>query len=159
MPAANPTTRDRAGHWMPAAAVWLALCLLPVAGSPAEKTSGDERSVRAAASASPRGLLNRLFPGIRGAQRKLDRTLSRELDAFRATGSPTALLTAGLVAFAYGVVHGAGPGHGKIVVSSFFVGRRARFATGVAVGVVVSLLQVLSAIAAVLVLALALDHT
>ena len=62
------------------------------------------------------------------------------------------------MAFGYGVLHAAGPGHGKMVVSSFFLGRHARFVTGILVGAIISVLQVTSAIASVLLLSLALAH-
>jgi ABC-type nickel/cobalt efflux system permease component RcnA len=86
------------------------------------------------------------------AQRQLNQTLSREMRRIRETGSPAAMLTVGLVAFVYGVLHAAGPGHGKLVVSAFFLGREARVIRGVIMGGLVSLLQTLSAIAIVLVL-------
>jgi ABC-type nickel/cobalt efflux system permease component RcnA len=137
------------------AVICLVLCLLPAAVTGAPDSPGE---VRPAGPAASRGLLNRLLPGVAAAQRDLNRMLSRELRTLKATGSPMALATVALVAFGYGVLHAAGPGHGKIVVSSFFLARRARVATGILVGGIVSLLQVTSAIAAVLLLALVLDH-
>jgi ABC-type nickel/cobalt efflux system permease component RcnA len=76
----------------------------------------------------------------------------------RETGSPAAVLTVSLVAFAYGVLHAAGPGHGKLVVSAFFLGREAHIIRGVVMGGLISVLQTFSAIAIVLVLVLILGR-
>jgi ABC-type nickel/cobalt efflux system permease component RcnA len=86
------------------------------------------------------------------AQRQLNMTLSREMRRIRETGSLGAMLTVSLVSFVYGVLHAVGPGHGKLVVSAFFLGREARIVKGVIMGGLVSVLQTFSAIAIVLVL-------
>ena len=86
------------------------------------------------------------------AQRQLNMTLSREMRQIRETGSLAAVLTVSGVAFVYGVLHAAGPGHGKLVVSAFFLGREARIIRGVVMGGLISVLQTFSAIAIVLVL-------
>jgi nickel/cobalt transporter (NicO) family protein len=97
-------------------------------------------------------LFKRFTEQITVAQRQLNQTLSREMRHIRQTGSPAAVLTVSLVAFVYGVLHAAGPGHGKLVVSAFFLGREARIIKGVMMGGLVSVLQTFSAIAIVLVL-------
>jgi ABC-type nickel/cobalt efflux system permease component RcnA len=102
--------------------------------------------------------LQNLTARITLAQRRLNQTLSQEMRQIQQTGSPAAVLTVSLVAFVYGVLHAAGPGHGKLVVSAFFLGREARIIKGVAMGGLVSLLQTLSAIAIVLVLVLILGR-
>lgn len=135
-------------------------------GSPFEgRGEGEGRSRPAARSASPGaesgiGLPAPLaaFVGqINVAQRRLNQLVSRQMRAIAETGSPAALLTVIAIAFAYGVLHAAGPGHGKMVVSSFFLARQARLARGIMVGGLISLLQVLSSIAIVGLLAFALD--
>jgi nickel/cobalt exporter len=50
------------------------------------------------------------------------------------------------VAFVYGVLHAAGPGHGKLVVSSFFLAREARIVAGVLAGTAISFLQAATSI-------------
>ena len=93
---------------------------------------------------------------IAGMQRELNRTISRELRAVRETGSPRALLVVTGIAFAYGVLHAAGPGHGKLVVSSFFLAREARIWGGILAGTAISFLQAFSSIALVILLAVVL---
>lgn len=91
-------------------------------------------------------------------QRELNATLSREMRALRDSGSPRAALVVAGIAFLYGVLHAAGPGHGKLVISSFFLARDTRILSGLLAGVLFSVLQVLSSIAVVTVLALALEY-
>jgi ABC-type nickel/cobalt efflux system permease component RcnA len=135
-------------------------------GSPFEGRSPGEGSDRPVRRPPPMGAEGGLaLPGpfnaavghINQVQRRLNQTVSRQMRAIAETGSPVALLTVTAVAFAYGVLHAAGPGHGKMVVSSFFLARRARPGRGILIGGLISLLQVLSSIAIVAVLALALD--
>jgi nickel/cobalt exporter len=104
-------------------------------------------------------VFQRLMEHINLAQRQLNQTLSREMRQIQQTGSPAAALTVSLVAFVYGVLHASGPGHGKLVVSAFFLGREARIVKGLIVGGLVSVLQTFSAIAIVLVLVFILGHT
>lgn len=86
---------------------------------------------------------------IAAAQRELNRTISRELRAVRETGSTKALLVVTGIAFVYGVLHAAGPGHGKLVVSSFFLAREARIVGGILTGTAISFLQAITSIALV----------
>jgi ABC-type nickel/cobalt efflux system permease component RcnA len=91
-------------------------------------------------------------------QRRLNQALARELREIREHGSPAALATVGLIAFVYGVLHAAGPGHGKLVVAAYFVSGAARPLAGLLVGALVSGLQVASALGLVSVLAFGLGE-
>lgn len=57
-----------------------------------------------------------------------------------------------LIAFGYGVLHTLGPGHGKAVVVSYFVGTGGSLRRGVSMGVRIALMHVLSAIVVVFLL-------
>ena len=50
------------------------------------------------------------------------------------------------IAFAYGVVHAFGPGHGKFVVVSYFLGREVRVMRGVAMAVQIAIVHVIAAV-------------
>jgi nickel/cobalt exporter len=104
------------------------------------------------------GFLRGVTAKITLAQRRLNQTLSQEMRRIQQTGSPAAVLTVSLVAFVYGVLHAAGPGHGKLVVSAFFLGREATIIKGVLMGGLISVLQTFSAIAIVLVLVFVLGR-
>ncbi|KAF0813611.1 hypothetical protein IGB42_01962 [Andreprevotia sp. IGB-42] len=58
-----------------------------------------------------------------------------------------------LLSFAYGVLHALGPGHGKVVIGSYFLTQRARISHGLMMSGWAALVQALSAIALVSVLA------
>ena len=53
------------------------------------------------------------------------------------------------LAFAYGVIHAAGPGHGKLVVMTYFLSREARIGRGLLMGVQIAVMHVLSAVVVV----------
>ncbi len=54
------------------------------------------------------------------------------------------------LAFAYGVIHALGPGHGKVFVSTYFLSRKATVSQGILMGGLMSFLHVLSAVVLVL---------
>ncbi|MFP4236986.1 MAG: nickel/cobalt transporter [Desulfonatronovibrio sp.] len=50
------------------------------------------------------------------------------------------------LAFAYGVIHALGPGHGKVFVSTYFLSRKARVSQGILMGGLMSFMHVFSAV-------------
>lgn len=50
------------------------------------------------------------------------------------------------LAFAYGVIHALGPGHGKVFVSTYFLSRKANIRHGILMGGLMSFMHVLSAV-------------
>jgi ABC-type nickel/cobalt efflux system permease component RcnA len=60
------------------------------------------------------------------------------------------LLIALGLAFAYGVVHALGPGHGKLVVVSYFLSREAQIGRGLWMGLQIATFHVISALAVVM---------
>lgn len=91
-------------------------------------------------------------------QRTLNGEMRRQLQVMQDGGiswEPLAAIL--LAAFLYGVFHAIGPGHGKVVIGSWFASRRARIAYGLAACALSALVQAASAIAAVLLLAGALS--
>jgi ABC-type nickel/cobalt efflux system permease component RcnA len=96
----------------------------------------------APAPAAPADSWSNWFAGI---QRQVNRQLNQRLAEIN-KGSPTALLLGAALAFAYGVFHAAGPGHGKMLVVSYFIGRDARPWRGALMGGQVALVHVGGAI-------------
>lgn len=68
----------------------------------------------------------------------------------------TAALTVIFASFIYGVLHAAGPGHGKLVVASYFTAREAPLRTGILMGSIIALTQAFVAILMVGILSMAL---
>ncbi|MEM6867157.1 MAG: DUF3299 domain-containing protein [Cyanobacteria bacterium P01_C01_bin.121] len=60
--------------------------------------------------------------------------------------SPRTLLVAMLLSFSYGVLHTLGPGHGKAVIASYFVGNGGSMRRGILMGVRIAVFHVLSAV-------------
>jgi ABC-type nickel/cobalt efflux system permease component RcnA len=82
--------------------------------------------------------------------------MSGEFRSLHETGSRAALLLILSLSFLYGVLHAAGPGHGKAVVASYFIANKAHWTSSIVMGGLISLVQGISAIAIVGVLGLVL---
>jgi ABC-type nickel/cobalt efflux system permease component RcnA len=79
------------------------------------------------------------------------RDIGRHMAAIRDGSSSYALLAGIGFAFAYGVIHTLGPGHGKMIVASYFVGRDAQILRGLWMGLQIAVTHVITAILLVLV--------
>lgn len=82
-------------------------------------------------------------------QTKVSLLFTKTMTGIRDRESSAALWMGLLIAFVYGVVHTLGPGHGKAVVISYFVGQGGSFGRGVRMGVQIAVFHVLSAIVVV----------
>lgn len=104
------------------------------------------------------GVLGPVLAQIIRWQGELNAMISGALgEAVRAGTIGPALTVIGL-AFAYGVLHAAGPGHGKVAVAGYLAGRPAQARTSLVMGVAISLMQGLVAIVAIGGLALVLGR-
>lgn len=124
----------------------LALLMLALWAGPASAnpfTDGKpDRTVETAQPAQA-GAVGRWLQQAQGeASHILNATLARMRDET----SAEALFAGLLVAFLYGVLHAAGPGHGKAVVISYFLSRDATLMRGLALGGRIALTHVASAI-------------
>jgi len=85
-------------------------------------------------------------------QHKLNSELTKLVKRLKENRSWEALSSLILVSFLYGIIHAAGPGHGKVVVFSYFISRRSRIKKGILLGNLISLFHAISGVMVVLTL-------
>ena len=78
-------------------------------------------------------------------QREANRMIAQHMRAIRDGQTSAPLLIGMLLAFAYGVLHALGPGHGKVIVVSYFLSRDAQIMRGLLMGLQIAVFHVLSA--------------
>ena len=92
------------------------------------------------------GLFEGVADFLMDFQRRANAEVSFHMNAIEQGENLGAFLLALAVAFAYGAVHALGPGHGKFVVVSYFLGREARVMRGVVMAVQIAIVHVIAAI-------------
>jgi len=116
---------------------------------------GGGAAEQQAAPVTP-GFVASILADVRRIQRDLQTRLAESVAAIKEQSSPWPLLVLIGLSFAYGMFHAAGPGHGKVVISAYLLAGEENLSRGVLLAVLAALLQAVSAIALVGVLALAL---
>jgi nickel/cobalt transporter (NicO) family protein len=96
----------------------------------------------------PGAMWNRAVAYVFTMQRDLHRELAAAMRSVQANEAAAVWSLAGL-GFLYGVFHAAGPGHGKVVISTYLATHESRLRPGVALTVLSSLLQGATALGAV----------
>ena len=76
---------------------------------------------------------------------RISGTLTQALSQLQTQKSPKTFGFAMLLSFSYGVLHTLGPGHGKAVIISYFVGKSGSLQRGLSMGVRIAIFHVLSA--------------
>ena len=85
---------------------------------------------------------------IQSVQRSLHRELAATLQTVQQQGATAAVWLITL-SFLYGVLHAVGPGHGKVVITTYLMTQRSRLSRGIALSVLTSLFQGFTAIVTV----------
>jgi len=104
------------------------------------------------------GLWSGLVLEMQTVQRDLHRQLAAAMQAVQAEGAAAAS-TLVVISFLYGVFHAAGPGHGKVVISTYILTQESQLRRGLLLSLVSSLCQGLTAILAVTATAVLLGFT
>lgn len=105
------------------------------------------------------GVMARAWSWLLETQAKLNRDMASAVRKLKSDNPLAAALTLIGIAFAYGVLHAAGPGHGKAIISSYVLANEETVRRGVALSFLSSLFQALSAILFVGILAIVLNQT
>ena len=92
------------------------------------------------------GLFDGVSDFLMDFQRRANAEVAFHMNAIERGDNLGALILALAVAFAYGAIHAFGPGHGKFVVVSYFLGREARVMRGVVMALQIAIVHVIAAI-------------
>lgn len=103
------------------------------------------------------GAWTRFWIWIQDTQRDLHRQLAKAVRGLKQDGSLAAGWLLVSLSFLYGIVHAAGPGHGKAVISSYVIANERTVRRGIILSFLAAGVQALSAIAIVGVLAIVLN--
>ena len=140
--------------------VTLLLGLALLAPQPAEAQSLPGLPPVEAETAAPEpGFWQRTRFEMTRLQQELQRSLAGLARELKSGDSLVPLATLLFFSFLYGVVHAAGPGHGKVVISSYLLAQESQIRRGIQLSFLTALVQAFSAIALVGLLALVLDLT
>jgi nickel/cobalt exporter len=131
-------------------------------GGPAAKSetapAASQRSFLPAPGARPAappaelGLSGRVYQWLMAVQGDFNQRLARTVREIRSGNPLMATLTLVALSFAYGVVHAAGPGHGKAIISSYVLASDRTVRRGIALSFLAAVFQALSALILVAVL-------
>ncbi len=113
----------------------------------------------AAPAAQPSGPIDRAWLWVLGKQAEINRALSQAVLRLKTEGVVLSTLVLASLSFAYGVLHAAGPGHGKAIISSYVLANERTVRRGIYLSFLAAIVQALMAIAMVGVLAVLLKAT
>ena len=116
-------------------------------------------SAFAAPSAAPQspGAFGGVFGWVLRTQQSLQRDLATGVKNLKSENAMAGAVVLAALSFIYGVVHAVGPGHGKVVISSYVVANEETVRRGVVISFIAAALQALTAVALVGILAFALN--
>ncbi|MEM7064857.1 MAG: DUF3299 domain-containing protein [Cyanobacteria bacterium P01_B01_bin.77] len=92
-------------------------------------------------------------------QARASATLTQAVGNVHRQRSPITFLWGLLISFSYGVLHTLGPGHGKAVIMTYFVGQGGSLRRGLTMGIQIAVFHVLSAIGIVVLTTLVLRQS
>jgi ABC-type nickel/cobalt efflux system permease component RcnA len=114
---------------------------------PGERTAAPpEHAARVEGAWAPVAVVGRALLTF---QREANRLIATHMRAIRDGETSLPLLIGAGLAFLYGVVHALGPGHGKLVVVSYFLSREAQIGRGLLMGLQIAVFHVISAMVVV----------
>ena len=140
-------------------AVLLVLATLLVEPVGAQSLPGLPPAEAGAPAPEEIGFWQRTRFEIARLQQELQRDLAVLVRELKSGDSLIPLASLLFFSFLYGVVHAVGPGHGKVVISSYLLAQESQIRRGIQLSFLTALVQAFSAIALVGVLALVLDLT
>ena len=133
--------------------VFFLLCAFALSGQEGSNPlTSNGPAPRASILGSGSGLSAWALRLLAPVQRELNDSLAAVTQSLQGSRTLAGLLLVLGLSLAYGVFHAAGPGHGKTVVSSYFVANEPKVSQVLLVGNLIALVHALSALTVVLVL-------
>lgn len=127
--------------------------------SPAQSSEPSVLPSIAPHSAANAGPITHIWSLILDTQRQLNRSMATAVKNMKSDNPIRAALALIGIAFGYGVLHAAGPGHGKSVISAYVLTNRETVRRGIALSFLSALFQALSAITFVGIMSVILRQT
>lgn len=125
----------------------------------APATSEPAPTAAAPAAQSSTGPMTRMWNWILATQSALNRDMAAAVRGMKSDDPLRAAAALIAIAFAYGVLHAAGPGHGKSVISAYVLANRETVRRGIALSFLSAIVQAMSAIVFVGIMVLILQQT
>ena len=132
------------GAFRPLAPALTAMALLLAMAGFASAQSSLGIGVAEQSMAAPSGPFGGFFLWVAETQRDFYAQMRAALTSMRDGGSGAWLLIG--LSFVYGILHAAGPGHGKVVISSYMVANESALRRGILLSFASAMVQAISAI-------------
>jgi len=120
----------------------------------AEPSSGERRTPPRAEAAAASGPMQRMWSWVQEKQGEAQSALKSGVRGLKTAEPFSAALLLAAISFVYGVLHAAGPGHGKAVISSYVLADGRTVRRGVLLSFMAALIQAFSALVVVAILLL-----
>jgi nickel/cobalt transporter (NicO) family protein len=127
-----------------------------MAAESAQATPPSAFGAPSSAQQSP-GAFSGIFGWVLRTQQSMQRELATGVKSLKGDNAMAGAVMLAALSFLYGVVHAVGPGHGKMVISSYVVANEQTVRRGVIISLIAAGLQALTAVALVGILAFALN--
>lgn len=133
-------------------------------GTPSSNPDVTKRNLfgRPSGAAQPRastGSFSRFYVWLMRTQQKVHLALATAVKDLKSGNPVWAALVLGFLSFSYGILHAAGPGHGKAVISSYVLANERTVKRGIALSFLAAGIQGLSALVLVGILVLVMRAT
>lgn len=129
-------------------------------GAPSERQASPPAfTVPQAAPLNAEGPLGGVLSWVAQTQQKMQRMLAAAVKRLKQGNALGAGLFLAGLSFAYGIVHAAGPGHGKAIISSYVIANEETVRRGVLISFLAAGFQGLTAVALVGLMLIALNAT
>jgi len=125
-------------------------------GAPSSAQQPPAFASPSVAQQSP-GAFSGIFGWVLRTQQSMQRELATGVKSLKGDNAMAGAVMLAALSFLYGVVHAVGPGHGKMVISSYVVANEQTVRRGVIISFIAAGLQALTAVALVGILAFALN--